>query len=63
MKPDELKPGDLLRMTSASRPTVTEVGIFLGMERDWKEWHRVLVRGEEQKYDEGYWKIETISRT
>ena len=53
--------GDLVKVTSASRPVVTAVGIFLGMQHDWKEWYRILVRGEEQKYDETYWNIETIS--
>jgi hypothetical protein len=56
-----VKVGDLVKVTSASRPTVTEVGIFLGMERDWKEWYRILVKDKEQKYDEPFWVIEVIS--
>ena len=54
--------GDLIKVTSASRPVVTEVGIFLGMQHDWKEWHRVLVKGKEQKYDEPFWEIEVIGK-
>tara|TARA_R110000824_G_scaffold3750_6_gene17867 strand:- start:856 stop:1044 length:189 start_codon:yes stop_codon:yes gene_type:complete len=53
--------GDLVKVTSASRPIVTEVGIFLGMARDWKEWYRILVKGNEQRYDEPFWVIEVIS--
>jgi hypothetical protein len=54
--------GDLIKVTSASRPVVTEVGIFLGMQHDWKEWHRVWVKDREQRYDEPFWEFKVIGR-
>jgi len=57
-----VKVGDLVKVTSASRPIVTEVGIFLGMERDWKEWYRILVKDKELKYDEPFWEFEVINK-
>lgn len=57
-----MKVGDLVKVTSASRPIVTEVGIFLGMERDWKEWYRILVKDKELKYDEPFWEFEVINK-
>ena len=57
-----MKVGDLVKVTSASRPIVTEVGIFLGIHRDWKEWNRILVKGKELKYDEPFWEFEVISK-
>jgi hypothetical protein len=56
-----MKVGDLVRVTSASRPIITEIGVFLGMSESWKEWYRVWVRGKEQRYDEPFWEIEVIN--
>ena len=56
-----MKVGDLVRVTSASRPIVTEIGIFLGMDTTWKEWYCILVKDKEQRYDEPFWVIEIIS--
>jgi hypothetical protein len=57
-----VKVGDLVKVTSASRPIVTEVGIFLGIHRDWKEWNRILVRDKVLKYDEPFWEFEIINK-
>jgi hypothetical protein len=57
-----VKVGDLVKVTSASRPIVTEVGIFLGIHHDWKEWNRILVKGKELKYDEPFWEFEVINK-
>jgi len=57
-----VKVGDLVKVTSASRPIVTEIGIFLGMDHDWKKWYRILVKDKELKYDEPFWVIEVISK-
>jgi len=54
--------GDLVKVTSASRPIVTEVGIFLGMDHDWKEWYRILVKDKVLKYDEPFWEFEIINK-
>ena len=57
-----MKVGDLVKVTSASRPVVTVIGIFLGIERDWKEWYRILVKGKELKYDAVLWKFEVMNK-
>ena len=56
-----MKVGDLVRVTSASRPIVTEIGVFLGMSESWKEWYRVWVHDKELRYDEPFWEIEVIN--
>ena len=57
-----MKVGDLVKVTSASRPIVTEIGIFLGMDRDWKEWYQILVKDKVLKYDEPFWEFEIINK-
>jgi len=57
-----VKVGDLVRVTSASRPIVTNIGIFVGMTGTWKEWYRIVVNNKELRYDEPFWEFEVLNK-